>query len=173
MKIYSTLSFVFLLLVSGCNNFTIERKPVIFDEHRKQLSLQYLKQRHGIETEKAIIDPKMIVVHYTVIPTLEGTMRAFMDSELPSSRSKIKGASQLNVSAQFVIDRDGTIYQLFPEETTFARHTIGLNYCALGIENIGDGEDNPLTDTQLQANINKNTKHNNKKSKMKNKRSHQ
>ncbi len=153
MKKYRTLSLIILLLVSGCNNFTIIKKPVTFDEHRKQLSLQYLKQRHGIETEKAIIDPKMIVVHFTVIPTLEGTMRAFMDPELPSSRSKIKGASQLNVSAQFVIDRDGTIYQLFPEEITFARHTIGLNYCAFGIENIGDGKDNPLTDAQLQANI--------------------
>jgi len=154
MKIYPLfLMLTLLLLISGCNSFTMVKKPVTFDQHRKQLSLDYLKQRHGIETEQAVIDPKMIVIHYTVIPTLEGTMRVFMDPELASSRSKIKGASQLNVSSQFVIDRDGTVYQLLPEETTFARHTIGLNYCAFGIENIGDAKDNPLTDSQLQANV--------------------
>jgi len=154
MKTFPSFSLAILLfLTGGCNSLTIVKKPVTFNDHRKQLSLDYLKQRHGIDTEQAAINPKMIVIHYTVIPTLEGTMRAFMDPELPASRNKIKGASQLNVSAQFVIDRDGTVYQLFPEETTFARHTIGLNYCAFGIENIGDAKDNPLTDAQLQANV--------------------
>jgi N-acetyl-anhydromuramyl-L-alanine amidase AmpD len=36
-------------------------------------------------------------------------------------------------------------------ETTFARHTIGLNYCAIGVENVG-GPDNPLTEKQILAN---------------------
>ena len=55
------------------------------------------------------------------------------------------------MSSQFVIDRDGTIYQLLPE-TYMARHTIGLNYTAIGIENIADGNDLPMTDAQLSAN---------------------
>jgi hypothetical protein len=33
----------------------------------------------------------------------------------------------------------------------FARHTIGLNYCAIGIENIGS-KSQPLTDEQVEAN---------------------
>ena len=155
MKISQSLAIVILLiLVSGCNSLTIVKKPVTYDENRKNLSLQYLKERHGIATDLAVIDPKMIVVHYTVAPTLQSTMNIFQKAELSTSRTAIKGASQLNVSAQFVVDRDGSIYQIFPEETTFARHVIGLNYCAFGIENVGDNKDLPLTDAQLEANIN-------------------
>jgi len=94
----------------------------------------------------------MIVAHYTVAPTLQSTMNIFQHSHLPLTRVAITGASQLNVSAQFVVDRDGTIYQILPKETTFARHVIGLNYCAIGIENVGDNKELPLTDAQLQAN---------------------
>jgi len=126
------------MFLSSCSHLNIVKKPVTFDEQRTQLSLQYLKQRHGIDTNNINIDPKMVVVHYTVIPTLEGTFRAFLKPTLPSSRVAITSASSLNVSSQFVIDRDGTIYQILPEETTFARHVIGLNYTAIGIENVGD-----------------------------------
>lgn len=55
-----------------------------------------------------------------------------------------------NVSAHFLVDRDGTVYQLVDPEL-FARHTIGLNYCAIGIENIGS-KSQPLTDKQVEAN---------------------
>jgi N-acetyl-anhydromuramyl-L-alanine amidase AmpD len=141
------------IMLSACDNTTIVKKPVTFDEERTQLSFQYLKERHGIDTDQINIDPKMIVIHYTVIPTLEGTMRAFESATLPSARAGIASASSLNVSSQFVIDRDGTIYQILPEETTFARHVIGLNYAAIGVENVGDDETNPLTEAQLKANI--------------------
>ena len=155
----------FMLLLSGCtymqgnrysdesNSIDIIKKPVSFDAKRKQLSLDYLKNRHGLDTNSIDIDPRMVVVHYTVIPTLDKTIKAFYNATLPSSRKAITGASQLNVSSQFVIDQDGTIYQILPKETTFARHVIGLNYCAIGIENVGDATDNPMTEAQLKANV--------------------
>jgi N-acetylmuramoyl-L-alanine amidase len=34
-----------------------------------------------------------------------------------------------------------------------ARHTIGLNHVAIGIENVGNGTDLPLTDAQLASNV--------------------
>jgi len=34
-----------------------------------------------------------------------------------------------------------------------ARHVIGLNHCAIGVENVGGTEDLPLTEAQLQSNI--------------------
>jgi N-acetyl-anhydromuramyl-L-alanine amidase AmpD len=147
------VALTLLVSLTGCNSFKIVKQPVSFDEHRESLSLQYLKERHGIETDQAVIQPKMIVVHYTVIPTFETTMKVFENAELPGSRAAIKGASQLNVSSQFVVDRDGTVYQILPEETTFARHVIGLNYCAFGIENVGGDKDTPMTDAQLEANV--------------------
>lgn len=150
---YRILILTATVLLSSCSDITIVKKPVTFDEQRTELSLQYLKERHGIDTDQITIDPKMIVIHYTVIPTLEKTMNAFQSPTLPSSRTGISSASQLNVSSQFVVDRDGTIYLILPEETTFARHVIGLNYTAIGVENVGDAKALPLTAAQLEANV--------------------
>lgn len=130
---------------------TIIQKPIQMNDTRTALTLEYLKQRYGIEQDEPTITPTMVVVHWTVIPTLEQTFAAFDPAELPAARDGIRSGGQLNVSSQFVIDRDGTIYQLLPE-TYMARHTIGLNYTAIGIENIADGNDLPMTDAQLSAN---------------------
>lgn len=130
---------------------TIVQKPIQMNDTRTALTLDYLKQRYGIEQKEPTITPTMVVVHWTVIPTLEQTFAAFDPAELPAARDGIRSGGQLNVSSQFVIDRDGTIYQLLPE-TYMARHTIGLNYTAIGIENIADGKDLPMTEAQLDAN---------------------
>lgn len=126
--------------------------PIIYNDKREQLSLEYLDKRYGIKAEKAQITPQMVVVHWTAISTLKASFNAFNSPMLPSARSKISSASQLNVSAHYLIDRDGTIYQLLPN-TTFARHVIGLNHSAIGIENVGNGSTLPLTTEQLKANI--------------------
>ncbi len=149
---YTGLLLTCTILFACEGSLNIIDKPVTFDETRKQLSLEYLKVRHGIETGSVEIDPKIIVVHWTVIPTLEKTFETFNPSRLSGTRTGIKDASSLNVSAHFVIDRDGTIYQLLPE-TTFARHVIGLNHCAIGIENVANGTDLPLTRQQFKANL--------------------
>ncbi|MEM1136490.1 MAG: peptidoglycan recognition family protein [Bacteroidota bacterium] len=153
MKVFLLfISITYLILPNLYAQIKIIDKPIIWDDKRKNLSLAYLKQRHLLNLDSPYINPKIIVVHHTVIPTLAGTMRAFMQPELPNAREAIKGASQLNVSSQFVIDQDGTIYRLLPE-TAFARHVIGLNYCAIGIENVGGTEAVPLTKSQLKSNI--------------------
>lgn len=80
-------------------------------------------------------------------------MNRFTAPTLPSDRPDIQKASALNVSAHFMVARDGTVYSLMPE-TTMGRHVIGLNYSSIGIENVG-GERNidNLTPAQLKSNI--------------------
>ena len=126
-------------------------KPINYDATRIKLSLDYLKTRHGLLQDKPIIEPTIIVLHYTDFGTLESIFNYFNNTEIENSRSLIKSQSLLNVSAHFLVDRDGKIYRLM-QETLFARHTIGLNYCAIGIENIGSAK-NPLTKEQVIANI--------------------
>lgn len=140
------------ILFFSCSRstFRVFEKPVIFDEERKTRSLEYLKERHGIEQEAPYIIPRMVVIHWTAVPSVEKTVDIFMSSLLPPARAAISGASTLNVSSQFVVDRDGTIFRLLPD-TAFARHCIGLNYCAIGVENIGS-EAMPLTKAQVTAN---------------------
>lgn len=127
-------------------------KPIFFDDRRRELSVQYLRNRHGLIQADATIVPRIVVVHWTDIPTIEESFAVFDPVELPLARRAIGSASALNVSSQYLIDRDGTIYQLLPD-TVFARHVIGLNYCAIGIENVGNDSDLPLTDAQLESNI--------------------
>ncbi len=146
------LIFFICFTLSSCNSLKIIDKPITFDEDRKQLSLDYLSKRYGIEKSKPTISPKMIVVHWTAIPSLEGSFNAFRDSRLPNSRADITNASALNVSTQFLVGQDGSVYRLLPE-TTMARHVIGLNHCAIGIENVGGTSETPLTKEQLTSNI--------------------
>jgi len=137
----------------ACNKESkIIDKPIEYGELRTQLTLEYMKSHYGIIQDQPTIEPKMVVVHWTAIPTLEKSFGAFVNTKIGSHRTKINTASQLNVSSQFMIDLDGTIYRLMPENF-MARHVIGLNHCAIGIENVGGTASTPLTEKQLEANI--------------------
>ena len=57
----------------------------------------------------------------------------------------------MNVSAHFVVARDGTIWRLLPEDRV-ARHVIGMNHLSIGIENVGGIDGYPLTQAQVDAN---------------------
>ena len=129
----------------------VVERPIVWDSLRQKLSLEYLEQRHAIRQSSPSITPRMVVVHWTAIPTLEGSWRAFEKATLPTSRNELLQNSTLNVSVAFLVDYDGTIYRLLPD-TAFTRHCIGLNYLAVGIENVGDGAKNPLTEAQLRSN---------------------
>lgn len=150
----SLLSILLFLLFKVnplfAQQISIIEKPIIFDATRTKLSIDYLKRRHNLIQETPTIKPSMIVLHWTASRSLMGTYNAFNKSILPSDRKSLSGASSLNVSSHYLVDRDGAIYQLLPD-TTFARHVIGLNYCAIGIENVGS-DNYPLTKAQLVAN---------------------
>ena len=152
MRIISSYFLLMILFVSCTTTKTIIEHPITFNDERKILTLEYLENRYGLEQDSPQIVPKMIVLHWTVIPTFEKSFEAFNPATLPNWRPDIKDVSGLNVSAQFLVDRDGTIYRLLPE-TTMARHVIGLNHCAIGVENVGGTDDLPLTKAQLKSNI--------------------
>jgi N-acetyl-anhydromuramyl-L-alanine amidase AmpD len=143
---------LFLLsLYSSITALEIIQKPIHFSEHRKELTLDYIRTHYGISPEGITIDPRIIVVHYTAIPTFQGSFEAFDNEELPTSRSDIAASkASANVSVPYLVDTDGTIYQLMPDNW-MGRHVIGLNYSSIGIENVGSL--GTLTDRQLEANI--------------------
>jgi len=126
--------------------------PIIFDTERILLTKEYLLNRYGLDQNTPEITPKMVVLHWTAIPSLKKSFEVFNRSTLPIWRPNIESASGLNVSSHFLVDRDGTIYRLMPE-TIMGRHVIGLNHCAIGIENVGGTEETPLTKQQLKSNI--------------------
>jgi N-acetyl-anhydromuramyl-L-alanine amidase AmpD len=124
--------------------------PISYNQERVRLSLEYLRDRHGLIQTTPMIIPKIIVLHYTAGGTLNGNFSYFNKTTIEDERRYNKNQSLLNVSAHYLVDRDGKIYQLLPD-TLFARHTIGLNYCAIGVENVGSNTE-PLTDAQITSN---------------------
>lgn len=152
MKKVIFLLFLFVLNFSSAQNsgLKIVEKPINYSPERIRLSLEYLQDHHGLIQKTPTIVPKMIVLHYTAGGTVESNFKYFNNTHLESARNTLKKQSALNVSSQYIIDRDGTVYQLM-EPNQFARHTIGLNYCAIGVENIGS-KSQPLTDKQVEAN---------------------
>jgi hypothetical protein len=129
---------------------TIIDKPIPFDDERVRLTLAYRRQHVDPEATDITIEPKVIVLHYTAGGTAEGTFEYFSGNHMEAGRAKLAAAGDVNVSSHFLVDRDGTIYRLMPE-TRMARHCIGLNHIAIGVENVGDEHKWPLTEAQVEA----------------------
>jgi N-acetyl-anhydromuramyl-L-alanine amidase AmpD len=131
--------------------FKIKSRPLNFNQERIDLTLAYRRIHQDPQAKDILIQPKMIILHWTGINSLESTWNYFNRTRAEAARSQLAAAGEVNVSAHFLVDRDGSVYRLMPE-TWMARHCIGLNHVAIGIENTGDGEKFPLTDAQAKAN---------------------
>ena len=138
-------------LLAGCAHVG-DRPPLriidrsVFDDQRLALTRDYSSIHYGSSTH-LLEKPQMIVVHYTAFATLDQSYRFFAPVLL--SREDIRSGGAVNVSAHFLVDRNGTVFRLAPEDV-ICRHTIGFNHVALGIENVGEGE-GALTEAQLEA----------------------
>ncbi len=145
----------FLLLAFSISLVAIEIKqtPITFTKYRVGLTKEYIKSHYNICSEDIKIVPKIVVIHHTAIDDYRKSLGRFVDEKLPGDRPDISNGGSVNVSTHFMVEKDGTIHQLMPLEF-MARHTIGLNYNSIGIENVGgeNSKDN-LTDAQLKANI--------------------
>lgn len=148
--IYVLFVLITFFTKAQTSEFKTINKPIDYSTERVRLSLEYLKSHYNITQTSPTILPKIIVLHYTAGGTVDTNYKYFNKTHLESARNVLKKQSTLNVSSQYIVDRDGTIYQLM-EPNMFARHTIGLNYCAIGIENIGS-KSQPLTEKQVLAN---------------------
>ena len=124
--------------------------PMKWSGERERLTLEYRRAHSDPTATDLTIAPTVIVLHYTGGGSAKATRGYFDTVRIEASRTQLARAGAVNVSSHFLIDRDGTIYQLQPA-TRFARHCIGLNHVAIGIENVGDEAKWPLTDAQVTA----------------------
>jgi N-acetylmuramoyl-L-alanine amidase len=108
-------------------------KPIPFGEQRKADMRGYARRHYGIDDHR-LLDPKVIVQHYTVTESFPPVFNTFAPNVPDPELNELPG-----VCAHFVIDRDGTIYQLVPLEL-MCRHAVGLNYTAIGIEHVGTSD---------------------------------
>ncbi len=134
------------------SELTIIDRPINFADERKQRTIAYRQRHQDAKATGIEITPQVIVLHHTGRGTLEESWNYFDPPTIDDSRPNVTAAGDVNVSTQFMVDRDGTIYRLMPE-TWMARHCIGLNHVAIGVENVGNDTAFPLTEAQVAANI--------------------
>lgn len=125
-------------------------RPITYDAARVARTIAYRQQHQDPAASGVEIEPRMIILHHTGGGSADATWRYFDRPTIESARKTIADAGDLNVSSQFLVDRDGTILRLMPE-THMARHCVGLNHVAIGVENVGDLKEFPLTDAQVDA----------------------
>jgi N-acetyl-anhydromuramyl-L-alanine amidase AmpD len=125
-------------------------KPIDYGAERIRLTIEYRRAHYGDDRNDITIVPRVIVLHSTETDSFATTWQLFNRLRIDPARARLAKSGAVNVSAHFVVDRDGTIYRLMPE-TAMARHAIGLNEVAIGIENVGEVKRRPLTDAQVTA----------------------
>ncbi|MBW2736926.1 MAG: N-acetylmuramoyl-L-alanine amidase [Deltaproteobacteria bacterium] len=108
--------------VRGEHPHIIDR-PIRFGEERIALTKRYIKRHYGLTVPNITIRPVAVVIHWTATNSLKGTWRGFNRVQIRSSRRHVLRGGKLNVSAHFMVGRDGRILRLMPENW-MARHCI-------------------------------------------------
>ncbi|HEY3764375.1 MAG TPA: peptidoglycan recognition family protein [Gaiellales bacterium] len=122
-------------------------KPIPFPAHRLAETAAYALRHYGIDTWH-LRHAHVIVEHYTASTTMISAWSTFAQDVPDSELHELPGTC-----AHFIVDRDGTIYQLVPLDV-ICRHTVGLNYTAFGIEHVGTSDGEILDDpAQMRASL--------------------
>jgi N-acetylmuramoyl-L-alanine amidase len=128
-------------------------RPVIhqwripFDRARKQQMAAYSLRHYGEDTY-VLSHPKVIVEHYTETATALQAFNTFAPDVPDSEFHELP-----NTCAHFLVEPDGRIDQLVSLSLR-CRHTVGLNWTAIGIENVGMSDRQILDDrAQISASL--------------------
>jgi N-acetylmuramoyl-L-alanine amidase len=108
-------------------------KPIPFGAKRRAETAAYAKRHYGTATWR-LVHPRVLVEHFTATESFASTWNAFAADRADPELNELPGDC-----AHFVIDKDGTIYQLVRLDT-MCRHTVGLNYTAIGVEAVGTSD---------------------------------
>jgi beta-N-acetylhexosaminidase len=125
----------------------IKEMPIPFGAQRMQEMAAYARRHYGIDSFK-LNNPKVIVEHYTGSDTAQSAYNTFAPDVADPELHELPG-----VCSHFVIDRDGTVWRLVPLDV-MCRHTVGLNYTAIGIEHAGFSDQQILSNAaQMKASL--------------------
>lgn len=115
-------------------------KKIPFEAKRKRQMAAYSRRHYG-ERAWELVDPKVIVEHYTAGTSFDPAWNHF------SANGSHLGEKP-GVCSHFLIDTDGTIYQLV-NLAIRCRHAIGMNWTAIGIEHVGTSARDILNDAEM------------------------
>jgi N-acetylmuramoyl-L-alanine amidase len=125
----------------------IVHDPIPFGAHRRAEMRAYARRHYGVDTS-LLKNPKVIVEHVSVTTTWRAVFNTFAPDVPDAELHELPGTC-----AHFVVDRAGRIHQLVSLRY-MCRHTVGLNYTAIGIEHVGMSDADVLGDArQMRASL--------------------
>jgi len=105
-------------------------KPIPFPQARLTETAAYSARHYGQRTWR-LSRPRVIVQHATANRSFPATWSTFAADRRDPELHELPGTC-----AHFVVDWDGTVYQLVRLGVR-CRHTVGLNWTAIGVEHVG------------------------------------
>lgn len=117
----------------------VVQTPIPYGPRRRREMRAYAKRHYAIDSYR-LSRPRVIVEHYTASNSFSSAFDTFAADTPDVELGELPG-----VCAHYLIARDGTIHQLVPT-SIMCRHTVGLNWTAIGIEHVG------VSDAQVLGN---------------------
>jgi len=125
----------------------VVRRPIPFPPKRMRQMAAYSERHYGERTWR-LTHPHVIVEHWAEASTASAVYNTFAPDVPDPELHELP-----NVCAHFVVSGDGRIYQLVPLDIR-CRHTVGLNWTAIGIEHTGFSDAEVLGDRrQMHASL--------------------
>jgi N-acetylmuramoyl-L-alanine amidase len=131
---------------------SVERPPIVerlipFGPKRKREMAAYSERHYGQRTWR-LRHPRVIVEHVAEASSVAAVYDTFA-ADVPD----VELHELPNVCSHFVVARSGRIFQLVNLRTR-CRHTVGLNWTAIGIEHVGYADSDILGNRrQLRASL--------------------
>jgi N-acetylmuramoyl-L-alanine amidase len=121
--------------------------PIPFGATRKAQMTAYVRRHYGsfMKPTWRLINPHVIVIHFTESATFRSAWNTFAD-DVPDSELHELPAT----CAHFIVDKNGTIYQLV-SLGVMCRHTVGLNWTAIGIEHVAFSDAQVLNNSRQSS----------------------
>ena len=107
--------------------------PIPFPAQRVSEMRAYATRHYGLHRAR-LIAPKVIVEHMTANTSFSATFNTFA-SDAPDPELHERPGT----CSHFVVDQQGKVHQLVSLKW-MCRHTVGLNWTAIGIEHVGTSE---------------------------------
>ena len=125
----------------------IKAWPIPYGQKRKREMAAY-SQRHYGERTWRLRHPRVIVEHMAQAGSAAAVRNAFVPDAPDPELHELPG-----ICSHFVVSGSGRIFRLVNLRTR-CRHTVGLNWTAIGIEHVGYGDGDVLGDRrQLRASL--------------------
>jgi N-acetylmuramoyl-L-alanine amidase len=122
----------------------IIKKLIPFPKKRKREMAAYSKRHYG-QYKWRLVDPKVIVIHYAVAGSISAIYNTFRTDQPDVELHELP-----NVCSHYAVGASGAVYKFVPP-TIRCRHTVGLNWTAIGVEHVGFS-DQDILDRPAQLN---------------------